>query len=200
MSRYSQQDNNSWRSPSSSSRITTTTTTVALAVSSIATAVSAYYLYQCVSQHGWEGTFWYLWEGSPYPPEVRQEFQTLDNVQDSLEAEQQILDRLEEAFQRAQLDTVDDDDDDDDHHDATFLELWNSNLPKRNLEKLLARINHNLDLYASQVDAILPSTSSSKQHSNGLKIRKKQLSSRLVQLMKRVDIYVAHYQKAGQQK
>lgn len=178
---------NSWRS---SSLVTT------VALSSVAT-LSAVCLYQCVSQYGWEGTFWYLWEGSPYPPDVREEFRTLDDVEDSLEAETRILDRLEEAYQRAQLDSLDE----GASVDANFLELWNGNLPKRNLEKLLTRINHNLDWYASKVDAIVTSSSSisqQQQHSD-LKIRKKKLSSRIVELMKRADIYVAHYQ-VGQQK
>jgi hypothetical protein len=157
-----------------------------IALSSVVT-VSAFCLYQCVSQYGWEGTYWYIWEGSPYPPQVREEFCTLDDVEDSLEAEARILDRLEEAYERAQLDSI------DGASDATLLELWNINLPKRNLEKLITRVNYNLDLYASKVDAV----PSSKQ--SDLKIRKKKLSSRVVELMKRADVYVAHYQ-AGQQK
>jgi hypothetical protein len=157
-----------------------------IALSSVAT-VSAFCLYQCVSQYGWEGTYWFIWEGSPYPPQVREEFRTLDDVEDSLEAEARILDRLEEAYERAQLDSI------EGASDATLLELWNINLPKRNLEKLISRLSYNLDLYASKVDAV----PSSKQ--SDLKIRKKNLSSRIVELMKRADVYVAHYQ-AGQQK
>ncbi|CAB9506072.1 expressed unknown protein [Seminavis robusta] len=158
---------------------------VSLAFTTVA-ATSTYYLYQCVSQYGWEGTLWLIWEGDPYPPLVRDEFHALRDVEASLDGEAKILDRLEEAYQRAQLDSV------DGASSATLLEQWNQNLPKRNLDKLMARVNHNLDLFASKVDAV-----PSNKHAD-LKPLKKQLSNRIVQLMKRADICVAQY-SAGQQ-
>jgi hypothetical protein len=161
---------NSWRP---------TLTTLALASLAV---TSSYFGYQLVSHYGWEGAFYYIWEGSPYPPELRTEFETLDDVEDKIDKEARILDRLEEAYERAQLDSV------DGSSDATILDLWNANLPKGNLEKLVGRISHNLDLFASRVDAV-----PSKQNA-ALKARKKELSNAIVTVMQRADVYVAHFQ------
>ena len=161
-------------------------TLTTIAITSI-TITSSYYCYQLVSQYGWDGAFWYIWEGSPYPPQVRKEFETLEDVEENIEKESQILDRLEEAYERAQLDSV------DGSSEATIVELWNSNLPKRNLEKLIGRVSYNLDLFASNVDAV-----PSKQDA-ALKARKKQVSNQIVKLMQRADVYVAHYQNGQKQ-
>ena len=161
-------------------------TLTAIALTSI-TVTSSYYCYQLVSKYGWEGTLWYIWEGSPYPPELRNEFQSLDDVETSIEKEDRILDRLEEAFERARLNSV------DGSSQATLVEEWNSNLPKRNLEKLVGRVSYNLDLYAAKIDAV-----PSKKHPV-LKTRKKQLSNQIVILMQRADIYVGCYQKGQSQ-
>lgn len=167
--------NSSWRA---------TLTTIAL--TSI-TVSSSYFLYQLVTHYGWEGSFWYVWEGSPYPPKIRKEFEALDSVADNIEKEDRILDRLEEAYARAQLDSI------DGSSEATIVELWNINLPKRNLEKLIGRVSHNLDLFAANVDAV-----PSKQIL-ALKVRKKQLSNHIVSVMQRADVYVGHYQEGLKQ-
>lgn len=168
-------------------------TLTTIAITSI-TVTSTYCLYQCVSQYGWEGTFWYIWEGDPYPPQVRNDFHALDDAEKSIQKEARILDRLEEAFQRAKLDSV------DGSSESTIVELWNKNLLQnnsnnkhnKNLEKTLAGVSYNLDQYAAQVDAV-PS-----KHHPDLKSRKKLLSNQIVQLMQRADVYMTHYQ-GGQQ-
>ena len=163
-----------------------------LAVTSV-TVTSTYFLYQCVSQYGWEGTYWYIWEGDPYPPNVREEFHALDQVETSLRKEERSLDRLEEAYERAKLDSV------DGSSEALIVTLWDTNLlnsykKKKNamtLEKLLAKVSYNLDQYAAKIDSV-----PSKKHRD-LKPRKKEISNQIVQLMQRADVYVARY-KGGQ--
>ena len=154
-------------------------TILTVAITSI-TVTSSYCIYSLVSQYGWEGTFWYIWEGDPYPPNVRGEFHALDQVEDDLQKETRVLDRLEEAYQRALLDSV------DGAEENTLVELWNNNLPKRNLDKLMARVSYNLDQLAAKVDAV-----PSQKHVD-LKARKKQLSTKIVGVMQRADVYVGH--------
>lgn len=161
---------------------------VTMAVTSISVTAS-YCLYQCVSQYGWEGTYWYLWEGDPYPPAVRKEFLALDQVQAALRTEGRSLDRLEEAYERAKLDSI------DGSSNTTLVGLWDTSVIRSykkaknamTLEKLLAKVSYNLDKYAAQVDAV-----PSKKHSN-LKPRKKDLSNQIVQLMQRADVYLELY-------
>lgn len=161
--------------------------TLATIVITSITVTTTYFGYQLVSQYGLEGTFWYIWEGSPYPPQVRTEFETLQEVETSIAKEDQVLDRLEEAYQRALLESV------DGSSEATIVEVWNATLPKQNLEKLIGRVSYNLDLFAAKVDAV-----PSKQ-TPALKARKKQLSNQIVKLMQRADIFVTFYQEGQKQ-
>jgi len=169
-----------------------TLTTVAL---TSVTVTTSYLVYQLVSQYGLEGTFWYIWEGDPYPPNVREQFHALDAVEESLCQQDRLLDAVEEAYERAKLECV------DEASDATILDAWNNNILSNkkskggnlNLERTLAALSYNLDKYAAQIDAV-----PSKGHQD-IKPRKKSLSVRIVRLMQRTDIYVSHF-KHGQQK
>ena len=157
---------------------------VSIAITS-ATAATTYCLYQCVSSYGWEGTFWYLWEGDPYSPAVRSQFHALEDAEDNIVKESEILDALEEAYARAQLDSV------DGSSGANLLKLWTNNMLPKSLEKTMAALNHNLDKYAAQVDAV-----PSKDRTD-IKARKKELSNRIVKLMERADVLLKHF-KDGQ--
>ena len=166
---------------------------VTVAVTSI-TVTSTYYLYHYVSKYGWEGTFWYIWEGDPYPPNVRDYFHALDDIQEMLQQEQVMLDRLEETYQRAKLDCV------DEAADDTINDAWNANILAAkntngnfNLERTLAMLSYNLDQCAAQVDAV-----PSKQH-HDLKPRKKALSNQIEQMMQRADVFMGHYQDGQKQ-
>lgn len=158
---------------------------ITIAVTS-ATVATTYSIYQCVSAYGWEGTFWYIWEGDPYPPAVRDQFHALDDAEEAIAAEQELLDVLEEAYARAQLDSV------DGSSDANVLSLWTANMQPQSLEKKMAGLSHNLDKCAAQVDAV-----PSARH-NDIKTRKKYLSNQIVQLMERADVLVARF-KDGQE-
>ena len=99
------------------------------------------------------------------------------------------MDRLEEAYERAKLDSV------DGSSNVTLVGLWDIHVinsykkPKNSmsLEKLLAKVSYNLDKYAAQVDAV-----PSKKHKD-LKPRKKDISNQIVQLMQRADVYLELY-------
>ena len=99
------------------------------------------------------------------------------------------MDRLEEAYERAKLDSV------DGSSNVTLVGLWETHVinsykkPKNSmsLEKLLAKVSYNLDKYAAQVDAV-----PSKKHKD-LKPRKKDISNQIVQLMQRADVYLELY-------
>jgi len=136
-----------------------------------------------------------VWEGSPYPPVVRQEFSSLDQIERSLKTESRSLDRLEEAYERAKLNSV------DGATSATIISNWDTHVqnsykkPKNamTLEKLLAKISYNLDQCAAKVDAV-----PSKKHKD-LKSRKKVLSNEIVKLMARADTYLELFKEAQRQ-
>jgi hypothetical protein len=147
-----------------------------------ATITGSYCIYQLISQYGVEGTFWYIWEGDPYPPAARQYFHDLDDSAEAIEEEAKLLDALEEAYERAKLDSI------DGSSDATLFTLWTTNMLPQSLEKKMAQLSYDLDKHAAKVDAV-----PSSKHPD-IKKRKKYLSTKIVKLMERADILVKHFQ------
>ena len=146
----------------------------------VATTAVSVLLWQCVSKYGFKGTLRYAWEGSPYPPEIRDSIQRLEKVERSIQ-KVSLLGGLEESFARAQLDSVD--------GVSVMVPLWMVAHAPRNLEHDLAKVSHDLDTLAASVDSI-PSHGDA-----GIKLRKKQCSHQVVQMMERADILLVCYQR-----
>lgn len=162
-----------------------------VSVASATTAVvligtSSYWLYQCVSDYGWEGTLRYIWEGDPYPDQIRLYLDSLDDVERSLGHEATLLSSLEEGLERARLDSI------DDSSPSSILKMWESNTPIQDLQMQLAKLSYELDQRAAKVDQVILSD---EDHVD-IKLRKKALSKRIVRLMERTDRLILFYQKA----
>jgi hypothetical protein len=168
---------------------------VGIAGATLSVAAS-YCLYQSVSEYGWEGALRYIWEGDPYAPAIRDYMHILDQVE-KLRVTQEIrINTVEEALERARLDSVDDD------SRATttkeIVKLWIEYYSPKSLEKALGDISHILDRLAAQVDGVLLSTtedgSASSHILTELKRRKKLLSKQLVLDMERCDALITFFQ------
>jgi hypothetical protein len=157
-----------------------TATTAALLM-----GTSSYWIFQCVSEYGWEGTLRYIWEGDPYPGRIRDYIDALNDVEECLEHASALVSSLEEGLQRAGLDSI------DDCSPAAVMIIWESN-SSIDLQKQLAKMSYDLDQYAAKVDQVILSD----QDQADIKQRKKMLSKRIVRLMERTDSLVVFYKKA----
>ena len=139
---------------------------------------------QLVSRYGWNGALNYVWEGDPYP-NLRDHLNALNRVEKTLDKEDRQLNRLEEALERARLDSIDDAAAD---NDASIHAQWEANV-KKDLHKQLARLSYDLDRWAAQIDEI-PGI---EQGNVNLKLQKKSLSTKVVRLMERADVLIAFH-------
>lgn len=154
--------------------------TILIGATTVATAALSVWLCKSLSQYGLEGTVRYIWEGDPYPPEIRDTRTRLEKVERAIQ-EECILDRLEESLARARLDSVD---------EVTIIEpQWIIAHAPYDLEKDLAKVSHDLDTFAANVDAV-PSHGDAE-----LKMRKKKCSERVVTMMARADFMLALYKQ-----
>lgn len=146
--------------------------------------ISSYWFYQCIQAYGWNGTIRYIWEGDPLSQEIRQFFDIIKAVSQSLDEQNTEISTLEEALERARLDTI------DDMNPAVILHHWRANLhhTAHDIRKDLAKISFDLDVLASKIDQI-----PSKQE---VRPQKKELSSRTVLLMTRADRLIAFFTTA----
>jgi hypothetical protein len=153
-------------------------TTILLGTAAVAATAASIWLRQFVKQYGWQGTMRYVWEGDPYPPEIRDSINRLKKVERSIQKES-LLPSLEESLARARLDSVDD--------VSVVVPQWMVAHAPRNLEKDLTKVSHDLDTLAATVDSV-PS------HGNvDIKLRKKQSSQQVVLMMERADILLSCY-------
>jgi hypothetical protein len=147
---------------------------------------SSYYIYRLLSQHGWDGTLRLLWEGSPYPPELRGPYEALDDAANVSTTLQQTIQTLEKGLEEAQIA--------EESNFSSILRQWQlnvqSSLTNDDLRQHLALLSHELDHVAAQVDGVL-------SENGGVKQRKKDLSQRLVTLMERADALISFYTKAS---
>ena len=150
--------------------------------------LSSYWIYQCVQAYGWNGTVRYIWEGDPLSQEVRQFFDILKAVSQSLDVLNADISTLEEALERARLDTI------DEMNSAVILQYWRANLhhTAHDIRKDLAKVSSDLDVLASKIDQI-PSK-------DEVRPQKKELSSRTVLLMARADRLIAFFTTATEQR
>jgi len=135
-----------------------------------------------VCAHGWPGAFWLVWHGSPYAPDLRERLELYDCLEETLQDRTSQVENLEDSLQQAKSLT--------EHSTSRLLGKWMSLLETNDLQKLLARISHDLDKLASQVDEV---------HSEGapeVKRRKKNISGLVVHLMERVDFLITEYKDA----
>lgn len=181
-----------------------------ISLATATTAYGAYWTYGSVSKYGWDGTLRYVWEGDPYTPELRKYDEILNQVEKSRLQEETKTNDIEEALERARLDSVDDGRSTKAVSTTTkittkeIVKLWIDNYSAKggNLEKSLAGLSHNLDKLAGKVDSVIISSSStaSKDTDNApkvvedLKKRKKLLSKQLVLDMERCDALMASFQ------
>jgi len=160
---------------------------------STASVAASYWIYQTASEYGWDGALRYVWEGDPYTPAIREYLETLENAEKSRIAQEIRINAIEEALERARLDSVDD----SARTTKEIVNVWILNYLPQNLERSLAEVSYLLDQLAAKVDGILLSTGEENVSSHvmqDMKRRKRLLSKQLVLDMERCDALVASYQ------
>ena len=145
------------------------------------------WLCRTVSRYGFKGTLNYVWVGDPYP-DLREYLDALCEIEGSFERETKILTSVEEALDRARLDSVDTAD------EISVLRLWEKNVPDGDLRKQLAFLSDRLDKLAAKIDGV-PALEKLE-----IRRRKKQLSTKGVALMERVDSLITFYRQARQER
>lgn len=137
----------------------------------------------------------YIWEGDPYTPDIRNYIDSLEQAEKSRVTYGIRINAIEEALERARLDSVD-----DAKTSKEIVRLWVAYYAPQNLEKSLADLSHRLDRLAAQVDGITLGHFHSDSHTvKDLKRRKKLLSKQLVLHMERCDALLASYQVLGEE-
>jgi hypothetical protein len=171
-----------------------------IAGATLSAAASYCFLHQSVSnKYGWEGALRYIREGDPYAPVIREYMRILDLVEKSGVAQEIRINTVEEALERAKLDSgVDADSRATTTKEEIVLKLWIEYYSPTSLKKALGDISHILDRLAAQVDGVLLSTtedgSASSHILTELKRRKKLLSKQLVLDMERCDALITFFQ------
>jgi len=150
-----------------------------------AATVTTYWLYHCIDEYGWDGTLHYIWEG--FPPQLQDYFEILDKTEQARQTEiLPQLESLEEALERARLETV------EDSSPRDLARVWEQHYAG-NLDRTLAGLSQSLDRWASSVDGIHAKNGSGKVWEN-VQRRKRLLSKQLVFDMERCDALLASYQ------
>ena len=159
-------------------------TGIATSVASAAVVgTSSFFIYQLVKAHGWAGTLRYIWEGDPEPRHLRDRVRTLRLVEKKLQRIEKAISSLEEGLERARLDSVD-------GSEASHInDLWLSTIPDKDLRQKLALISYDLDQHAAKIDHV------SAGDVDGIKARKKTLSTLSVMLMERADALISVYKE-----
>jgi molybdenum cofactor biosynthesis enzyme MoaA len=163
---------------------------IAGATLSVATV---YMIHQAVSEYGWEGALNYVWVGDPYDGSpVGKYLKVLQEADLSMGKEETRISEIEEALDRARLDSVEV----DKNTMKEVVILWMANYP--GLEKALAGLDNKLDKVAAKIDGVLLSKTNSSSHKvqhkvQELKKKKKLLSKKLVVDMERCDALMASY-------
>lgn len=156
----------------------TTTLTAVTATALISTSIL--WLYPVLHEYGWKGLVSYVWEGDPHPPHIRQHKLVLQSIATKLNRKEKTLSDIEEGLERASLDSV------DGAHARVLRNMWERNVPGRDLRKSLALLSHDLDQLAAQIDQVVVSIEE-------IRGTKKELSSRVVRMMERADVLISFY-------
>lgn len=155
-------------------------TSAALVGALALTTGSAFCVHALVSKYGWEGLWWYLWEGSPHHPRIRDRMEVLEAAKVAVEIKVRDVRMAEEALDQAKVR-------DCTHINAAIVGLWEALLPGIDLRFFLAQISSDLDKIAGRVDAV------SSDGEEGIKDIKKRLSNELVLVMERIDVLVSFF-------
>jgi hypothetical protein len=158
--------------------VTTITAVTATAVIS----TSLFLLYPVVRDYGWKGAFTYIWEGDPHPFHIRERKQTLESITIKLERKEKTLSAMEEGLERASLDSI------DGANSRILRQMWEQNVPGRDLRKSLALLSHDLDQLAAQIDQVISTEE--------IRSTKKEMSTRVVRMMERTDTLISFYNHA----
>lgn len=153
---------------------------------STAAAATSFFLYQSVTEYGVEGTMRYIWEGEPYSPRIREYLNTLEKAATDLEKQQATIAAIEEALERARLNSVD---------GASTMEVakvWVETFRPKNLEKCLAQLDNEIDKISARVDGIVLAGDASSG-ADIVKKKKKNLSKNLLLAGERTDALLASY-------
>ncbi len=145
-----------------------------------------------VVKYGWEGALRFVWEGEPYSPRIQAILDSLSEAEKSRVAQEARMNSIEEALERARLDSID-----DVRTSKAIVNRWAANYGPLNLEKSLAELSATLDRLAAKVDAVILSSSDIDKNARvvqEIKQRKKLLSKQLVLDMERCDAFMSCYQ------
>ena len=171
------------------------------------TAVVGTFLYQNVSEYGWEGTVRLIWEGDAYGPQLRQIVDALEQAEVDRSLQESRIYSMEAALDLARLNTVDD-------GGATgsnvnrqqVVEKWieyfsssTTGTSSLSLERTLADVSDKLDKIAAKIDSLILQKGAEHDHFNSnlvkrIKQRKKLLSKSIVLDMERCDVLLGSYQ------
>jgi hypothetical protein len=178
-----------------------------------------------VKEYGWHGALNYIWQGDPYPPSIRQALDDLSAMDQTLRQEEDVkntLNRLEAALQRAKEQQLDYSSID---ATATILATWEQHVVQSSsssssatqqhvtsLQTILATLSYNLDRWAAKIDGIhitAPAPGGGGGGASGgeeyahdaiaanlIKVQKKELSNRIVQMMERTDVLLTFWKEA----
>ncbi|KAL7579978.1 hypothetical protein ACA910_004971 [Epithemia clementina (nom. ined.)] len=92
---------------SNSSDSKSTTLAILAAVGGTVTVVLLYNVWELVQEHGVQGALYYIWEGDPYPPDIRPYMHRLQSLSDRLKQERQSIQALQRALERARQQSSD---------------------------------------------------------------------------------------------
>ena len=145
---------------------------------------SSFYIYKLLSKHGFDGLLRLVWEGSPYPPGLREPHEAIDGAGSAAQSLEDTIRTLEVALDDAQLA--------EESNFSSILQQWQKNAQPitEDLRQQLSVLSYDLDLLAARVDAILSEDDFVKQ-------RKKDMSLRVVELMERADALISFFTKAS---
>lgn len=152
-------------------------------VSITVATTTGFVAYKLISRYGLEGSYYYVWEGSQYPPRIRAQAEALDAVQETISEKENSITNLEQGLQRAQRavpSTAD---------SSEILLHWQADLAIPDIRTYLAQLSDSLDKIAARVDGV------NSAGDNEIKVRKKALSKMIVQLMDQADALIAFYNK-----
>lgn len=162
------------------------------AVALVVAVPTALWFRRLVSAHGFDGALRLIWEGSAYPPGIRERMEVLDEVDDRVEhLEHTRLSPLELGLEIAM--SSDRTTSPSSGRSSAARNLWEAAVRDKgmDLRKALAGLSDQLDTCAAKVDAVNSAGESE------IKARKKALSSKIVEMMKRVDGLVHFFTSFG---
>jgi hypothetical protein len=149
--------------------------------------LSTCYFLRLVLAYGWNGALKYIWDGDALPQDIRGFVNELEAASIFLDEKDTAIASLEEGLERARFDAV------ETSNPARILQQWRVNLPitKQDIRKHLAVVSSDLDDLAAKVDQV-PSR-------NEVRKARKELSSRIVQLMSRTDRLIEFFNIATEE-